>query len=220
MKLEEGAVRLILAAAEFSSFTYSQLTKTWHRALAAVLGCPSWWLPYLPPVFPRHRNARSVPGSPTSKISAATCRQHDLKQLRPAKRSLRQQSRGRMDQCWQLQSTASFAAEPSICSTLDSSRHSQGCFMFQQRGNILPATPEPQKPWQRHHPSSLASKYSLDLNLGLDWSQERHSEKSQALVCAAGEFGCLGCRLEICRKTKQTKKYCVHAYTWKKLKSI
>lgn len=67
MKQEEGAVRFILAAAEFSSLTYSQLTKTWHRALAAVLGCSSWWLPYPPPLFPRHRNARSVPGSPTPK---------------------------------------------------------------------------------------------------------------------------------------------------------
>lgn len=74
MKQEEGAVRLILAAAEFSSFTYSQLTKTWHRALAAVLDCSSWWLAYPPPLFPRHRSARSVPGSLTPKISAAVCR--------------------------------------------------------------------------------------------------------------------------------------------------
>lgn len=74
MKQEEGAVRLILAAAEFSSFTYSQLTKTWHRALAAVLDCSSWWLAYPPPLFPRHRSARSVPGSLTPKVSAAMCR--------------------------------------------------------------------------------------------------------------------------------------------------
>lgn len=147
MKQEEGAVRLILAAAEFSSFTYSQLTKTWHRALAAASSCSSWWLPYPPPLFPRYRNARSVPGSPTPKFSAAMCRQHDLMQLRPAKWHLRQLSRERMDQSWQLQSTALFAAESSICSTLDSSRHSRGCLKFQQHGNVLPAAPEPQKPF-------------------------------------------------------------------------
>lgn len=130
MKQEERAVRLILAVAEFYTFTSSQLTKTWHRILAAaVLDCSDLLLPYPPPLFPRHSNAGSAPGSPIPKIWAAMCshmtwcnrdKQHDISANYPATRKT-------TDQCWQLQTTVLFAAESSICSTFDSSRHSQVC---------------------------------------------------------------------------------------------
>lgn len=94
-----------------------------------------------------------------------------------------------MDECWQ--STALFAAESSIYSTLDSSRHSQVCFTFQQRGNVLPATPEPQKPLTKTSPEFIGLQVLTGFELG-SLKSGREFRESQALVYAVGEFGCIG----------------------------
>lgn len=183
MKKEKGAVRLILAAAEFSSLTYSQLTKTWHRALAAVLGCPSWWLPYPPPLFPRHRNARSVPASPTPKISAATRLDatETSKTTPQAKRKdgwvLAEHS---LVCCWvkHLQHIGQQQTQPSVFYVSAAWK----CPASNSR-----ATKTPNKDITRvHWPPSTHWIELGSLKSG------REFRESQALVYAVGEFGCIG----------------------------